>query len=278
MRREQGRATPKNTPNYFGDAEVAERYHRARPLYQETVMQWICDATGRPRFARALDVGCGSGHSTLALTEISDDVVGLDTSPGMLEQAPAGAGIRYQFGRAEDLKFDAAEFELVTVGSALHWFVQDRFYAECQRVLAPGGVLVVYNDHFTAHMQGSVECKRWMRTRFAKRFPPPRRGMRDIDENKAVQGGFVVARRGSFTHLVSYTRDEFIAYLLTRSNTLAVVDSGRESLESIANWLDEELTTIVPQNACGEFIFKCNLWLLNRPDSDCPIQADKILV
>jgi ubiquinone/menaquinone biosynthesis C-methylase UbiE len=262
MQTEQGSAVGKDAPNYFGDAEVAERYHRVRPLYHDAVMRWICEATGRQGFARALDVGCGSGHSTLALAQIAREVVGVDASPGMLRQAQAGTGVRYQLGRAEELDFAAGEFELVTVGSALHWFVQDRFYAECQKVLAPDGVLVVYNDHFTAHMQGSVACKRWMRTRFAKRFPPPRRGMRDMDEIKAVQGGFEVVRRDSFSHVVSFTRAEFMAYLMTRSNTLAAIDSGRETPEAIMEWLGGELASIVPENAGGEFIFKCNLWWL----------------
>jgi ubiquinone/menaquinone biosynthesis C-methylase UbiE len=256
-------SAPPTSTNYFGDSEVAERYHRVRPLFHAKVVRWICEATGSQRFERALDVGCGSGHSTVALAEIAGEVIGVDASPGMLGQAQPAVGVRYQFGRAEALDFAAGEFDLVTVGSALHWFVQDRFYTECRKVLSPEGALVVYNDHFTAHMQGSVACKRWMRTRFAKHFPPPFRGMRDIDESKAVQGGFVVARRDSFTHLVSFTRAEFIAYLMTRSNTLAAVESGRESPESITGWLDNELAPIVPQDTCGEFIFKCNLWLLN---------------
>ena len=260
------KATLNSTPNYFADAAVAERYHRARPLYHAAVVRWICEAAGGGHFRRALDVGCGSGHSTVALRAIADEVVGVDASQGMLEQAQGAAGIRYELGRAEELNFANGAFDLVTVGSALHWFAQDRFYAACRRVLAEDGVLVVYNDHFTAHMQGAVECKQWMRTRFAKRFPRLR-GMRDIDESEAVQGGFAVMQRGSFTHLVSFTRAEFVAYLMTRSSTLAAIDSGRETAESVADWLSKELATIVPTDVGGEFLFKCNLWLLRRSGS-----------
>lgn len=255
------------TPNYFADAAVAERYHRARPLYHAAVVRWICEAAGCEHFRHALDVGCGSGHSTVALAAIADEVTGVDASQGMLEQAQSAAGIRYQLGKAEELDFARSAFELITVGSALHWFAQDRFYAACRRVLAEDGALVVYNDHFTAHMQGVVECKQWMRTRFAKRFPRLR-GMRDIDESEAVQGGFAVTQRGSFTHVVSFTRAEFVAYLMTRSSTLAAIDSGRETAETVAKWLSNELARIVPSDVAGEFLFKCNLWLLRRSRSD----------
>ncbi len=254
-------------PNYFANAAVAERYHRARPVYHAAVVRWICEAAGRGRFPRALDVGCGSGHSTVELRAIAEEVVGVDASTGMLGQAQAAPGIRYQLGRAEELDFACGAFERVTVGSALHWFAQDRFYAACRRVLAEDGVLVVYNDHFTSHMQGVVECKRWMRTRFAKRFPRLR-GMRDMDESEAAHGGFAVLQRGSFTHAVNFTRADFAAYLMTRSNTLAAIDSGRDTTQSVEDWLSKELATIVPADVGGEFLFKCNLWLLRRSGSE----------
>jgi SAM-dependent methyltransferase len=258
---------PNPPSNYFTSAEVAARYAKARPFFHDEVMKWICEASGRARFGRALDVGCGSGQSSVALAEIADEVVGVDCSQGMLDEAAASAKVRYQIGRAEELNFEAGEFDLVTVGSALHWFEQDRFFAQCRRVLAEAGVLAVYNDHFTAHMQEVVDCKRWMRTSFAKRFPPPRRGMRDIDERKAEECGFAIGRRASFNHVVRFTREEFVAYLLTRSNTLAAIDSGRETQESIAEWLGGELAAIVPDGVSGAFLFKCNLWLLDKAKS-----------
>jgi hypothetical protein len=107
-------------------------------------------------------------------------------------------------------------------------------------------------------------CTRWMRSRFVKNFPPSRRGMRDIDELKVTQAGFQVAQRSSFTHLVPFFRPDFIAYLLTCSNTLAVIHSGKQTLPSVADWLDAELAPILPDGITGSFLFKCNLWLLRR--------------
>jgi hypothetical protein len=150
------------------------------------------------------------------------------------------------------------------VGSALHWFDQQRFFAQAHRVLESAGALLVYNDHFTAHLQDVIACKRWMRTRFAKRFPPPRRGMRDLNEDTTIACGFEVAHRASFSHLVPFSREQFIAYLLTRSNTLAKIHSGRETHDSIVEWLQHELSPIVPDGVIGSFIFKCNFWILSK--------------
>jgi SAM-dependent methyltransferase len=251
-------------PNYFTSAEVASRYTKVRPFFHDEVVERLRGFAGVERFQRALDVGCGTGQSSIALAAVADRVSAIDASPDMLKHAAVRPNITYQLGFAEQLDFRAGEFDLVSAGSALHWFDQDRFFAQCRKVLAPAGVLAVYNDHFTAHMQDLPACKRWMRTRFAKRFPPPRRGMRDIDERKAAEGGFTVAHRSSFSHLVPFSREEFIAYLLTRSNTLDAIQCGEETHPSISDWLGCELVPIVPDGVTAYFIFKCNLWLLRK--------------
>jgi ubiquinone/menaquinone biosynthesis C-methylase UbiE len=255
---------PTNLPNYFLSPEVAARYTKVRPFFHEEVVAQLCEFTGTSRFRRALDVGCGTGQSAVALASIADQVIGMDASQSMLNHALKRPNVTYQCGAAEQLNFGIGEFDLVSVGSALHWFDQEQFFAQCQNVLAPAGVLLVYNDHFTAHMQDVVACKRWMRTRFAKRFPTPRRGMRDLNELIAFERGFAVARQSSFSHLVPFSREEFIAYLLTCSNTLAAADSGKETHRSIVDWLNSELASIVPDGVAGSFIFKCNLWMMRK--------------
>ncbi len=255
---------PAALPNYFTSTEVAARYAKVRPFFHDEVVERLRKFAGVERFRRALDVGCGTGQSSIALAAVADHVAAIDASEGMLEHAPPRSNIAYQLGFAEQLDFGAAEFDLISAGSALHWFDQERFFAQCRKVLAPAGVLAVYNDHFTAHMQDVTACKRWVRTRFAKRFPAPRRGMRDIDEIKAGECGFTVAHRASFSHLVPFSREEFIGFLMTRSNTLAAIERGEETQQSIVDWLDRELAPIVPDGVTASFIFKCNLWLLHK--------------
>jgi len=248
-----------------------------RPFFHDEVARRLCAFAGVQRFRSALDVGCGSGQSSIALAAIADRVIAVDPSRGMLSHAAPHPNITYQLGSAEHLDFAAGEFDLVSVGSALHWFDQDRFYSQCQKVMSPAALLAVYNDHFTAHMQPAITargalpypapaipCHRWMRTRFLKRFPAPQRGMRDIDEPKAVQCGFEVIERSSFNHLVPFLRQEFVSYLLTLSNTLAAIHSGKDTHASIVDWLNTELASLVSDGMPGSFIFKCNLWLLRR--------------
>ena len=262
----KARTLPPAHANYFNSTEVAARYAKVRPFFHAEVAERVREFAAVERFERVLDVGCGSGQSSIALAAVAGQVTAVDASQSMLDQAPAHPKICYRLGCAEQLGFEAGKFDLVSAGSALHWFDQERFYGQCREVLAEAGLLAIYNDHFTAHMEGSVACKRWMRTRFAKRFPPPRRGMRDIDLLQAARSGFTVAHHSSFSHLVPFTREELIAYLLTRSNTLALLARGDQTPASVSDWLDRELAPIVPDGTTGSFIFKCNLWVLRKGD------------
>jgi ubiquinone/menaquinone biosynthesis C-methylase UbiE len=248
-------------PNYFANAEVAARYERVRPFYHREVVAQIARLAGVQRFRAALDVGCGTGKSSVALAEIAEHVTAIDSSAEMLSQAPACENITYRVGSAEQLQFADGSFDLITVGAALHWFDAARFYSECRRVLVPGGQLAIYNDHFTAHMRGNDEFKRWVRRRFLKRYRRPAKRMTDFDEDIAAQHEFRVVNKDAFEHLVPFSREEFAAYLLTHTNTLSVIEAGRETTEEAMEWLNAELVPHVGDTP-QLFVFKCNLWLL----------------
>jgi SAM-dependent methyltransferase len=90
---------------------------------------------------RVLDVGCGEGTFCRFMTRDGREVVGLDPDSSVL---PArDEGVRYVVGSAEDLPFEDASFDAVTMTMVLHHVDAARALAEAGRVLAPGGVLLV---------------------------------------------------------------------------------------------------------------------------------------
>ena len=40
--------------------------------------------------------------------------------------------------------FEESSVDLITAGLAIHYFDRPKFYAECKKVLRPGGLLVAY--------------------------------------------------------------------------------------------------------------------------------------
>jgi ubiquinone/menaquinone biosynthesis C-methylase UbiE len=132
---------------------LASIYSKARPQYPEPLWAALrsrLDGLSVPHVA--VDVGSGTGIATRQLTLVLPQwrVVGVEPGEAMRAQAvedSQGTAITYRFGTAEDMPFETASAGLVTAAQALHWFDHSRFYAEAQRVLAPGGLIgILQND------------------------------------------------------------------------------------------------------------------------------------
>ena len=109
--------------NYFGPGIDAGRYSRARPHVHAAAIEKLRTfaRTGMP-FSRALDVGCGTGQSTVALTAIADLVIGVDPSADMLAHAIRHAKVNYRQASAEEIPFPDGQYDIITAAQAFHWF------------------------------------------------------------------------------------------------------------------------------------------------------------
>jgi len=101
---------------------------------------------------RVLDLGCGAGRLAFYLRPLTDQYVGVDFSPHMVEYCQRNfSGLSFVQGDMRDLgRFDAGSFDTVFAISNLFDAVshEDRLQVlgEIRRVLAAGGLLV-----FSAH-------------------------------------------------------------------------------------------------------------------------------
>lgn len=94
---------------------------------------------------RVLDIAAGTGTSSAAIARAGARVTALDFSPGMVAVGrQRNPEIEFVEGDAQQLPFDDASFEAVTVSFGLR-NVKDphRALAEMRRVLVPGGRVVI---------------------------------------------------------------------------------------------------------------------------------------
>lgn len=94
---------------------------------------------------RVLEVGCGTAHHLAGLLPEIELCCGLDYSTGMLHLAQKRErALDLVRGRARQIPFPDATFELVYCINAIHHFDDPQgFIGEGRRLLAPEGILVV---------------------------------------------------------------------------------------------------------------------------------------
>jgi ubiquinone/menaquinone biosynthesis C-methylase UbiE len=100
-----------------------------------------------PANTKIIDVGCGAGQITRALTTMGGEVIGIDPGERQLERArtaqPIGSEI-YIHGVAENLPFDKHSIDTIIFCNSFHHVPEKNFSKaidESKRVLRPGGKL-----------------------------------------------------------------------------------------------------------------------------------------
>ena len=231
-----------NITNLFAHRSAAQRYAAARPYFHPLVIEKIVKFTGVSSFGAALDVACGTGQSARALAAIVQRVEAIDISAEMLAEAQPHARVHYHLASAERLPFDDGAFELATVGLGFHWFDQPVFLAEARRVLKPNAWLVVYSSGFIGEMEENAEFRRWAWEVYPKRFPAPARRSVGVSAELVEPHGFKVAGKEDFAHHETMTAEQLTGYLLTQTNVIAAVESGKTPLAEAATWILEGVT------------------------------------
>jgi ubiquinone/menaquinone biosynthesis C-methylase UbiE len=250
--------------NYFAYRTAAERYAKGRPFFHSLAIKYIRDiCCERGRINLALDVGCGTGQSTLALLETAEKIVGVDNSAEMLSHVVPHPRIRYVEAHAEQLPFDDMSFGLTTVSGAFHWFDQPLFMREARRVLQPGRWLVIYNDGFTGRMIGNPNYEVWNREHYLVRYPTPPRKSQFLTDSNALEYGFVPSGLEQFVHEVEFTPEQLVSYLLTQTNVISVVETGEEDVQSVALRLLSSIQSLFTGTA-ENFLFSCEIRFLKR--------------
>jgi predicted TPR repeat methyltransferase len=128
------------------DQALADLSYRAPALLREAV-ETACRAGGRTmRWGSMLDLGCGTGLGGAAFRAHVDWLVGVDLSPGMIEQARR-KGLYDRLATEDIARFLAdqtagnARFDLIVAADALTYFAGlDGLFAAVARVLAHGGM------------------------------------------------------------------------------------------------------------------------------------------
>lgn len=150
-------------------ARQAESFAASPTLAAEEVTERLAAALGNERHARLLDVACGPGVLSPALSPRAHQVVSLDVTAQVLQlarqrsQAAGLANLRFARGVAEQLPFAEHSFDAAVLRLALYHF--DRpipALRAIRQALRPGGRLALLDvltspDPATARLHNAIE-------------------------------------------------------------------------------------------------------------------------
>lgn len=122
--------------------DVAAHYAAFRPSLHGLLLQ---RALGEGRFAFGVDVGSGTGVSTLALAAHCEAVVGVEPSAAMRHRATPHPRVRYVDGRTDDVPLGNAVADVVTLAGVLSYANTPATHAELRRICRPGATVVCYD-------------------------------------------------------------------------------------------------------------------------------------
>lgn len=253
--------------NFFTSKVVAERYARHRPYFHPLVIDRIRNQLHlETPVGFAMDIGCGTGQSTVALKEIADFVIGADISAEMLGVANQSSGVQYTQSSAEELPMRDSSFDLLTTSLAFHWFDQKRFFAEARRVLKEQGWLIISNNGFTGQMQENQDFEEWITQVYDRHYPSPPRNETPMTAEIALLHGFQFTYEEQYQNEVKFTTEELAAYLVTQSNVIAAAKQGNVQLEDVYRWLLTQTRPLFKIERPA-FLFRGYIWYLQKTSS-----------
>lgn len=218
----------------WGDGDYARTAESLMPAARALV-----DAAGVGAGSRVLDVACGTGNAALLAAQRAAEVVGVDASARLMEQAGAraaadGARARFVVGDAMGLPVADAEFDVaLSVFGVVFAPDGGRAIAEMLRALRPGGVLAIT----TWLPEGEIAAAgRVLRQAVPPADAPPQRWddpgwLRDLLESRGARA-VQVQRAGELV----FTADSASAWFAEQEQDHPVWRWARRTLDDPAAW------------------------------------------
>ncbi|PSW21815.1 class I SAM-dependent methyltransferase [Photobacterium sanctipauli] len=128
--------------DHYND-EVSKHYATYRPPLHQMILS--ANLAKNDSFQYGLDIGCGTGVSTIALAEYCHSVLGVDPSDAMIRQTKSDDRIHYRVGFGESIPLADNTVDIVTFAGSLSYAKSDALVAEIKRVCGVDALVLVYD-------------------------------------------------------------------------------------------------------------------------------------
>ena len=128
--------------------KIGEEYQSGRKEYPKRLIEDVIQVSGINKCGAILDVGCGTGKSTIPFAKINSEIVGIDISEKMLKVARKLSikhkNISYKKISFEKFTSPQNSFDLILMGTSIHWLDAKIVFKKSSKLLKKGGYIALF--------------------------------------------------------------------------------------------------------------------------------------
>ena len=136
-----------NEKNFKQWSVLPDVYDDSRPAPPEIIKKIILSWLGKAPNA-VVDVGCGTGLSTIIWKDVAAEIIGIEPNDDMRAIADKNVkcgGIDFKKGISNEINLPSDYADIITVSQAFHFMDIDSTLFEFHRVLRENGILAIYD-------------------------------------------------------------------------------------------------------------------------------------
>lgn len=258
-----------NANRFMGFADI---YENTRPAAPRQAIEIILRYLNR-KPACVVDLGCGTGLSTMVWAGIADEIIGIEPSPDMIEIAKkkviGDGSVRFLPGFSDATDIADASADIVTCSQSFHWMDPVMTLKEVQRILKDGGIFAVYDcdwppvcrweaenayaelftkvhELYTKHASTEYRAVAWPKEEHMNNF--------------RQYGAFRYVREVVFANAETCNADRFITLALSQGGLQTLLNTDAAVITPYLELFDEKIRSIFgEQELTVEFCYRMRL-------------------
>jgi ubiquinone/menaquinone biosynthesis C-methylase UbiE len=230
----------KNANRFLG---FADDYDKVRPKCPQYVVDFLISYLGYSPKA-VVDLGCGTGLSTVIWNSFSEEVIGIDPNEDMLKIASENyelyKNVHFKKAFSNETGLDNNFADIVTCSQSFHWMEPNSAIKEVSRILKTGGIFAVYDCDWPPLFKYEADSEYETLFHYVNEIEEANPQLKDKyikwDKDKHLQnikqsGEFKYSREILFTNEEACNADRYIGLAMSQGGLRGILKYNSKLLE-----------------------------------------------